>query len=163
MLQRKGQSQPALKAYGRAAELDPHDPEAHAALAVLLSGHGNLDGAASEAGLALAADPGHPMALTVKASVEVRRGQPATALSTIRPLLDRRDDLAGAHVVRGEALLKLGRLNPAAAAFSRAAQLEPSTAYPRRRLGAIYERLGRPDDARRERGIAEELERGGTP
>ncbi len=163
VLLRKGQSQSALDAYGRAAELDPHDPEAHAALAVLLSQNGDLDSAAGEAGLALAADPDHPTALIVKASVEVRRGQPTTALSTIRPLLDQRDDLAGAHVVRGEALLQLGRLDPAATAFSRAAQLEPSTSYPRRRLGTIYERLGRLDDARRERRIAEELDRSGGP
>ena len=163
VLLRRGQIQPALDAYGRASELDPHDPEAHAALAILLSQHGDLDAASGEAGLALAADPDHPMALIVKASVEVRRGQPTTALSTIQPLLDRRDDLAGAHVVRGEALLHLGRLDPAATAFSRAAQLEPSAAYPRRRLGAIYERLGRFEDARRERGIAKELDPGDEP
>ena len=162
-LLRGGRSQPASQAYRRAAELDPHDPESHAALAVLLSGLGDLDGAAGEADLALAADPDHPTARIVKASVEVRRGQATTALATIRPLLERRDDLAGAHVVRGEALFQLGRLDPAATAFSRAAQLEPSTAYPRRRLGAIYERLGRPDDARRERQIAERLEHGAGP
>ena len=59
--------------------------------------------------------------------------------------------------------MRRGRLEPAATAFSRAAQLEPSTAYPRRRLGAIYERLGRTDDARRERRIADQLERGSGP
>lgn len=160
---RRGQSQQAEKAYARAADLDPGDVEAHAALAVVLSQRGNLDGAAAAAALALAADPEHPMATIIKASVEVRRSRPDAALATIQPVLDRRDDLAGAHVVHGEALLQLGRLDPAAKAFSRAAELEPSTAYPRRRLGTIYEQLGRPEDARRERRIAEGLDRGGRP
>ena len=43
------------------------------------------------------------------------------------------------------------------------AELEPSNAYPHRRLATIYESLGRDDDARREQRMADSLDSRGRP
>jgi len=132
-----GRSQEAVDAYLRATELDPHDADAHASLALILLQHDNRDAAEREAGLALAADPAHAMALVVKATVEMRRGESRAAIETIRPVLESRDDLAAAHVVHGEALAALGRLDDAETAFARATELQPDAEYPRRRLDEV--------------------------
>ena len=102
---------------------------------------GDHDRAEREADLALAADPDHAMARIVRAGVAVQRGRSAAALEVLRPVLTRRDDLAAAHVVHGEALAGLGRLEDAAAAFARAVELEPGAAYLRRRLDEVRRKL----------------------
>jgi tetratricopeptide (TPR) repeat protein len=132
-----GRSQEAVEAYLRATDLDPHDVEAHASLALILLQHGKPDAAEHEAGLALANDSTHAMALVVRATVEMRRGDRSAAIETILSVLERRDDLAAAHVVHGEALAALGRLDDAEAAFARATVLQPDAEYPRRRLDEL--------------------------
>jgi len=132
-----GRSQEAVDAYLRAIGLEPQDADAHASLALILLQHDDRDSAEREAGLALAADPAHAMALVVRATVEMRRGDSSAAIETIRPVLERRDDLAAAHVVHGEASAALGRLDDAAAAFARATELQPDAEYPRRRLEEV--------------------------
>lgn len=132
-----GRSQQAVDAYLRAIELEPHDAEAHASLALVLMQHGSHEAAEREAALALAVDPEQEMALVVRATVEMGRGDGKAAIETIRPVLERRDDLAAAHVVHGEALAALGRLDEAEVAFARATELQPDAEYPRRRLDEI--------------------------
>lgn len=155
---RAGNRRQAMEAYNRALEIQPQDTAARTALAGILLESGKLGEAERAADLALAADPASPRARIVKASLAILRGGHEEAIEQIRPVLEQRNDLVAAHVVHGQALAGLGRLERAAAAFSRATELAPQSEYPRRRLGLIYRRLGRQEEALRELRIAAELD-----
>jgi Flp pilus assembly protein TadD len=71
-----GQPRPAAAAYARAAQLDPHDPEAEADLGVALARLGDLRGAIEHERAALRIDPGFEQAgrnLKVLEKVEAAR------------------------------------------------------------------------------------------
>ena len=110
---------------------------------------GDLDVAAAEAGRAVAADPQHPPALVLEAHISLLTGDPDAALET----LDRAEIAAagepvrGLHLMRGNALGQLGRLDEAEREFLDETGVFPGDARAYGRLAMLYGGTGRPERA----------------
>lgn len=79
-----GSSAMARDSFGKAAQLAPHNPSAHAGLASLAAREGDAETAREHAQRALAIDPTHAVATNALARAELRSG----ALEKARALLD---------------------------------------------------------------------------
>jgi tetratricopeptide (TPR) repeat protein len=141
-----GRRDEALRAMTRATTIDPRDAEAHAVLAMIAFERGRTADAEREADLALGLVPAHPLGSIVKAGLTLEAGRAEQALALITPVVGRNDSLAAAHVVRADALARLGRYAEAVPEYRRAIELEPRSDYPQRRLEEASRALGRPVD-----------------
>ena len=75
---------------------------------------------------ALQATPGLDFARKLLATIQLRTGQPAKALATLQPVLDKISQDAALLSLAGEAYLQSGDANKAAEYFSKASKLEPN-------------------------------------
>jgi predicted Zn-dependent protease len=73
----------------------------------------------------LAVDPMHIEAKRIRARARLARHEPDAALGDLDALLSAEPDDAGAHYLRGKALLALSRLPEARTEFDRASALSP--------------------------------------
>lgn len=107
-----GNSPLAHASFARAAELDPGNPAAHAALAAIAARLGQADEARKQADRALALQPGHPLAICALASVATDTGNPQQARAMLEDLLPRlteaSSDRSLALGMLGNACHKLG-------------------------------------------------------
>ena len=80
-----------------------------------------------------------------------------TALGLVRKSVAKKDDVAEAHFAMGLLLDRKKEYREAAAHLERSIQLNPTDSAVHFRLARVYERLGRKDDAERERRLHEKL------
>ncbi|GMR14310.1 MAG: hypothetical protein BMS9Abin29_2559 [Gemmatimonadota bacterium] len=79
--------------------------------------------------------------------LQFRRGLYDEAEATLRWVCDRREDHGPAHLHRGEALNRLGRIDDALAALERARRLDPDNPKVYQTLGMIHDKRSDPDHA----------------
>ncbi|OWQ46583.1 hypothetical protein CDL60_14065 [Roseateles noduli] len=100
-------------------------------------------------GAAIAGDPDSVLAYGGLIKLLCRQRREGAALDLINAALDRCDESAQLHYLRGYALESAGRWAAAMEAFGRALSLDRTFAEPHYRLGVLCERLGDPVTAAR--------------
>jgi tetratricopeptide (TPR) repeat protein len=135
-LSAKGSLPPVRDALARAVEADPADAQARAELASVLLDLGEVAEGARHAEAAVAADGGLDYARIVRSRAKLAKGDASGALADATSVLARNErDLFG-QVLRGDALLALGRPADAAGAFDAALRIDPAFEYAKARLAA---------------------------
>lgn len=144
-----------------------HVPEAKEAFAVLLSKyprtpgvhylHGSFllvedpDKAIAAFSEELVVSPAHPGALTALAAEYLRRGDAAKALPYARKALDVLPGAVASHALLGRSLVETGDLAAGVKELEKAKELGPQEPQVRIGLASAYAKLGRTEDAARER------------
>jgi tetratricopeptide (TPR) repeat protein len=119
----------------------------HAALASLLFSVGDGEGGAVETDVALALDPHEPQPLRMRCRYRVAAGRLEEARVDCQRYLERRPDVAEAHLMLGIAAEGLGDLDAAKAAYRRSAELAPRDGRPRNNLAWLLARGGHLNEA----------------
>lgn len=109
------------------------------------------DRALEEFAKELTVSPNHPGALTATAAEYLRRGEPDRALPFARKAVESIPDSFVSHTLLGRALTDTGDLQGALKELETAKKLAPTEPQPRIVLASVYAKLGRPQDAARER------------
>jgi tetratricopeptide (TPR) repeat protein len=155
----------AGRAFWEAAQR--HVPEAKAAYADLLSRYGTVPGvhylyasfllveatdrAIGEFEQELKVTPDHPGALTALAAEFLRRGDAAAALPYAKRCVELMPRVAAAHVLAGRSFTETGDLDNGLRELEKARELNPEEPQVRIGLASVYAKLGRTQDAARER------------
>ena len=95
--------------------------------------------------------PNHIGALLALGREYLRRGDPAKALPYARKCVEVAPGTYASHTLLGKILVETGALEPALKELETARQMEPEDPQPRIALASLYAKLGRKDDAARER------------
>lgn len=127
--------------------LDDHDgdPPLEGASQALLTG--TYRAAAEKADAILAKDPDSVLAHEIKAAALVRSGEIEEGMEILEHALRFAPEPAVLVRRMGDTCLTLGELEMAEAQFKRALALDPNDRRPHQRLGYIYDRTGRTDEA----------------
>lgn len=155
----------AGRAFWEAAQR--HVPEARSAFADLLEQYGkssgvhylyasfllveNPDKAVGEFEEELHVTPDHPGALTALAAEYLRRGEAARALPYAKRCVEVLPNAVAAHVLAGRSLTETGDLAAGLRELEKARELGPDEPQVRIGLASVYAKLGRTEDAARER------------
>jgi tetratricopeptide (TPR) repeat protein len=155
---RKGDLASARAKYEEALKLDPSSPLAHIALGnAYLNDRDRAAQAAAEFEAALKARPGHPSALIGLARVALGKGEAQEAVRHLNAALAARDDF-NAHMLLGNAQVRLKNLTDGIAHLERAVQLEPQNAEALRSLGQALMAADRSAEAERPLRAAVQLQ-----
>jgi len=115
----------------------------------------------------LAISPRHLGALSAIAMEYMRRGDSAKGLPYARKCAELYPDTLACHVILGRILADSGDLQAGARELENAKQLDPADTQARIALASVYAKLGREDDAARERReflrLKEKSKRPGDP
>ena len=95
--------------------------------------------------------PDHIGAQMALGAEYVRRGEPAKALPFARKSVELAPQSYASHTLLGRALVDTGELAPALKELETARQMAPEDPQPRIALASLYAKLGRKEDAARER------------
>jgi tetratricopeptide (TPR) repeat protein len=95
--------------------------------------------------------PNHVGALMALGSEYLRQGDAAKALPYARKSAELAPGSYASHTLLGRVLMENGALEPALKELEMARQMEPEDPQPRIALASLYAKLGRKDDAARER------------
>ena len=144
-LQMQGKS--ALPAFQKAAELMPHEADAHYNLGVALKSVGMLADAAASYRRALQIKPDYAEAHSNLGNVLKDLGQLDEAVASYRQTVKLKPDFALAHNNLGVVLQRLGRLDDAVVSYRQALSIKPDNAVVHNDLGNVLLALGRIDDA----------------
>ena len=160
VLDQMGNQDAALECLNGALELDPKNAEVMTNIGAVLAACGRFDEAEIELRKAAKLDPGGTEVRANLAFVYFRRGLYAEAEEELRKVC--RDDPSHvtAHLYRGEALNRLGRIDDGIKVLNRAAVLRPGRPRTYYLLGMLYDKKGQPAEAVRMYRKATELERG---
>jgi tetratricopeptide (TPR) repeat protein len=131
----------------RAVSLAPGDRLAALHATELLLRTGRLDEAAEIIIATVGANPQDQVAFRLLSETEMLRGRTQDALDAIDRALDLAPEVAEHHLHRAGLLYRLGCLDQAAAAFGRAATLDPTNADARRSQLTVYFDSGRLTEA----------------
>ena len=149
----------ALKEFQSALELRPNEPELHEALGELYLDHHNDDSAAqSELEKALALDPARTRALYLLGRLYVQNKDNEKALPYLQRALRLKPDFSEANSLLGTVYVRLGQFADAVPPLEKAA---PSDHYGNvhYQLYLAYRKLGRPELARKELALSQDLRR----
>jgi tetratricopeptide (TPR) repeat protein len=150
---------PIAEEYGKkAVELDPKLPLAHLMLGELYLYQSKIPEAAAQLEQELALNPGNPAAYYKLADAysRVQKFDEAEKLLQRSIWLD--STSTGPYILLGKVLLKKGETQLAIRALQHAISMDPNNNIPHHLLGQAYRDLGRPEDAERERKLAEQLQ-----
>jgi adenylate cyclase len=138
----------AAAAAGRAIELDPTLPDAHAALGYTYVWLWRWDDALRELEQAVALNPNHSGSRQWYGELLAQTGRPAEAEAQLRQAVALDPLSAVAHGNLGLVLLLGGRVNEAIAQLEATQRMDPALAFPLILLHRAYLLTGRYDDAR---------------
>jgi predicted O-linked N-acetylglucosamine transferase (SPINDLY family) len=130
-LNRLGRSTEALTCFRQAIHLAPANPVHHYNLGTLLKELGDLDAAIAALGEAVRLRPAHALGLNNLGAARLERGDLAGALACFEQA-STDPGCVEAHHNRGLALIRLGRVEEAVAAFDQSEVLRPGTSTYRR-------------------------------
>lgn len=150
---RQGNTNGAIAHYRSAIQIDPHLPGIHFELAELL--HTSLDArvkedAEKEYRLALAANPRDERAICRLAEIAAGRGDIAKAYEEYSTAVTLRPADTDATLGLAKILIAMQQPEKALALLEQAVQLDPTNALAHYRLGTLYRKFGREQDAKRE-------------
>jgi tetratricopeptide (TPR) repeat protein len=155
----RGDFDDALKEFQAALQVRPNEPELHEALGELYLDHHSDDAAAqSELENALALDPSRTRALYLLGRLFVQKKDNDKALPYLEKALRLQPDFVEANSLLGTAYVRLGRF---AEAIPKLAKAVPSDHYGNvhYQLYIAYKKLDRPELARKELALSQELRR----
>lgn len=164
----EGEFASALREARRAIELDPECVDCRLVLGTIYAARSEFDRAETELRQVLERDPHNAYAMNTLATVYMNLGRPAEAEPMARGAAED-EDFDGRHLAfynLGWALLEQGNQSEALEAFGQSLRESPQMCLARFRVGEIYVRQGRFDDAiaQLEQALGvEPAEGGGTP
>lgn len=144
-----GQHELALEQFQAAHHLGPENVEVIANLGAALGTLGRFEDAERELRRGQKLEPDSP---DIRANLGIlffRRGLYAQAEAELRWVCEHDHDHGPAHFYRGEALNRLGRVEPAIEALERAVRLQPDNAKAFYTLGILFDRKHMPEEAGR--------------
>ena len=159
VLERQGLREEAAEQYRQALELDPSSASAHYNLAASLARSGELEEAERHFRAALAVKP-NAQTLAGLGIVVAQQGRRDEAISHLRRSIDADPADPAAYDPLATLLVERGELVEAASSYRQLARLRPDPTT-HEKLADILTRLGRDDEARREKERAAALPGGG--
>lgn len=111
----------------------------------------DADRAVEEFAAELKINPSHPGALAALAAEYLRRGDPAKGLPYARQLVTILPDAVASHTLLGRLLAAQGDLKGGVQELEKAREIDPDHPQPHISLASLYAKLGRKEDAARER------------
>lgn len=156
--QQQGQSQQAVDSYVKSLALEANNADTRAQLAAILFDHNNLIEADREAQKAIDIEPLHAQAHIIKGALALRNNRYVEAIDILKAVIARRGDLVAAYVLLGQANEALGQLQGAVEGYEQALKMEQNLEVVHRRLGIVYRKLKRFEEAKRELEIAAKLD-----
>ena len=142
-----GQVQEAVRAYRRAAKIEPDNPATRNNLGLMLTQLERFDEAVREFRAALRAKPDFFEALFNLGIAHEGAGAPAEAERHYRDLLQRHPRLGEAHNRLGNVLMAQGRMEEALAAYDQAVAIDPDHAGFQTNRGNVLTELHRLQEA----------------
>lgn len=150
---RQGNTNGAIGHYRKAIALNPHLPGIHFELAELLNTSADVKAkqeAEQEYRLALSADPFDEKSECKLAELDAAKGNSAQAQEEYTKAVALQPADAEAKLGLAKVLLEINQTDRALALLEETVQLEPTNAVAHYRLGTLYRKLGRANDAKRE-------------
>ncbi len=150
---RQGDTQGAIAQFREAAKVDPQRPGLRFELAEMLTNSANRadqDEAEQEYKAALAANPFDERAERRLGDIAARRADLKDAYAHYTRAVKLQPDDADADLGLAKTLIAMNEPEKAQPLLEHSAQLDPFNVVTRYHLAAIYKRLGRAEDARRE-------------
>jgi tetratricopeptide (TPR) repeat protein len=111
----------------------------------------NTDQALDQFLAELKIDPSHAGAIAALAAEYLRRGDPASSLPYARQLTSLLPDALASHVLLGRVLAEQGDTQAGVSELEKARSIDPNHPQPHIVLASLYAKLGRKEDAARER------------
>jgi len=138
MAQARGETEDAIAAFSRSAELDNFNPELTSDCIFKLIGYKAFDIAARLNEQAALKTPGYFGHHFCSGLIHLHRNELELAVSEFETAGKLRPDLAECHILAGQALHMLGRLGDAEDAFLQALRLAPNNAGLHENLAALF-------------------------
>jgi tetratricopeptide (TPR) repeat protein len=151
-LERSGQTDQALNAYGQVVQQDVADDDPNALIArdrsaAIYMSEGHNDAAAAEVAKVLKRDPSNDGALMIRGNLELTSGQPTAAITDLRAVLRDEPGLVDVHRLAAQALIASGDTALAEDQLETAIEIAPDDANTRLELAQIYLQAGDRDRA----------------
>jgi len=162
LLDRAGEHATALEHFRAALEVEPQNPTVLANLGAALGNLGRYGEAEAHLLRAMELDPESTEAPLQLGILHFRRGLYIRAEEELARVIRREADLAQAHLFRGKALNRLGRLDEALAALGTAARLHPDDPGTFHLMGILYDKKNLPREAQVMYHRAQSLSSGGA-
>jgi len=147
LLDRAGEHATALEHFRAALEVEPQNPAVLANLGAALGNLGRYGEAEAHLLRAMELDPESTEAALQLGILHFRRGLYTRAEIELARVIRRDADLAPAHLFRGKALNRLGRLDEALTALGIAARLLPDDPGTFHLMGILYDKKNLPREA----------------
>lgn len=147
----------AIKQFRAAAQANPKEPEVHFGLGYLLWTQRQYPEAATELQAELANDPDHPMALTYLGDADSQLNKPELARPLFEKAIRINPSIELAHLDLGVLMSDAGRNDDALRELQVAARLAPNDTDVHWRLGRLYRKMGRMQEAKLEFNKASSL------
>jgi Tfp pilus assembly protein PilF len=150
---RQGNTNGAIAQYRKAIALNPHLPGVHFELAELL--HTSTDetvkkAAEQEYRAALLENPRDEKSILRLAEIHARKGNAEQSYQEYAKAVELQPADADAKLGLAKALIEMNQADKALPLLEDAVKLEPTNATAHYRLGTLYRKMGRVDDAKRE-------------
>ncbi len=143
----KMQGKEAIAALQCAADLLPHDAEAHSNLGAALRDTGQFDHAVASCERAIKIKPDFVEALYNLGNAQQELKQFSRALGSFQRVLQLNPDHAETLSNMGIILLELGKPEEALTCLKRALEINPGFSYAHCNLGSVLKKLGKTDEA----------------
>jgi cytochrome c-type biogenesis protein CcmH/NrfG len=150
----------AIAQYRKAIVIDPHLPGIHFELAELL--HTSTDEtvkkeAEKEYHAALVENPQNEKSILRLAEIDARKGNVQQSYEEYTKAVERQPADAEAKLGLAKTLIDMNQADKALSLLEDAVKLEPTNATAHYRLGTLYRKMGRMDDAKREVELYQKL------
>ena len=157
---REGNTNGAIAQFRQAIAINPHLPGVHFELAELLHTSQNQavkKEAEQEYRAALAENPQDEKALLRMAEIDAQKGDVQRAFGEYSRAVELQPADADAKLGLAKTLIEMDQTDKALTLLEQTVQQEPTNAIAHYRLGSLYRKAGRADDARREMEIYKKL------
>lgn len=142
-----GDEERAVRAFTRAAEIDPASPEPHVGFGILYATLGRPAEALASYARAIELNPRYAQAYLNRGSVRAEMGDAEGAIEDFRQAVALEPLFAQAHYNLAVLEARRGELAAAISGYERTVALQPSFIQARLNLGILYAKEGRRDDA----------------
>ena len=146
-LDKKGQTDEAIRQYQEALRLKPDDVNTHYNLGVAFGNKGQIEESIRQYREALRLKPDYAVAHNNLGYALFRKGQTDEAIRQLQAALRLKPDYANAHSNLGNALFRKGQMDDAIRQFQEAIRLKPDQAEAHSNLGNALGQRGQTDEA----------------